>query len=77
MYKYRKAHWRAGWSPVEVIARFNGWEIELAYNSDDEFPYCVQSGGAGHYFKTRFEARAYCHGRGWINSREIYKEGAQ
>lgn len=75
MKRYRCAKWSEGWIPVEVVAHYNGWQIEIAHNPDSCRPYCVQYGGGGHYFNTMHETRAYCYGRGWLaHDGLIYKE---
>ena len=70
-----RVKWSPRWKHIEVVGVRARWQIEIGYNESDAFPYCVQYRGNGHYFKTLTEARAYCHGRGWLNHSGIYKEG--
>lgn len=74
MKRYRQTRWSEGWSPVEIVTTHNGWLVEIGYNAEASLPCCVQYAGNGHYFKTFYEARAYCHGRGWMPHSEVYKE---
>lgn len=60
--------WSEGWSVIETLGSYKAWAIEIGYNPKAPRPYCVQWGGAGHYFLTLRECKAYAQGRGWINS---------
>ncbi|MDO4514481.1 MAG: hypothetical protein Q4B72_10650 [Lachnospiraceae bacterium] len=59
--------WSEGWQSVEKLGSYKGWLIEIGYNPGATMPYCVQWGGAGHYFSTARECKAYAQGKGWIN----------
>ena len=76
MNKIRRTKWSDGWETIETVAVRRGWAVEIGYNSSEktEFRWCAQYVGHGYYFKTKFEARAFCAGRGWCDSRSIYEE---
>lgn len=75
MTHYRRTNWSEGWTPIETVARRQGWQIEIAHNPDSARPYCVSFAGSGHYFKTLHETRTYCLGRGWLDhDGQVYRE---
>lgn len=60
--------WSEGWRVIKTLGSYKAWAIEIGYNPQAAKPYCVQWGGAGHYFSTLGECKAYALGRGWISS---------
>ena len=75
MKSVKRVKWTSGWKRIEDVCSRDNRMVEIGYDPSADMPYCVQFAGNGHYFKTITEARAYCHGRGWLAHSGIYKEG--
>lgn len=61
--------WNPAWCPIAGYWRRDGFPVAVLHNEQEEYGYCVQCAGSGHYFKTDSEAYQFIYS--WKGKRKL------